>query len=302
MPVTARDVDILKILSSGPSTSAQIRGLMKTVYGHEMSASVLCDRLAALRKDAFVASGDYLDRSKFGIKGERKVVKGEVKGAKAKAITKFHNKWHHRLYALAPASLEVLVKEGFSRDKVRLGLPSPAMVTHELMVTDAVRSIKKEAAVLNYQYRIYDDRMIKASDINKMYGSVPDLGVMVKFIQNGQYQTRIAAIEIDNDTETPATVLRKILNHKVEPIVVFLCKTPMRISDLVGVLSAQKSVIHYMLQDQRAHPSEPPKVLLAILTDFCTNGFFDTEFRNAAGKIDYLMPRGKISPYVEPIR
>lgn len=285
MAVTDRDVDILKVLSSGPSTSAQVRTLLSKIYRHDMSSQALCNRLAALKKDGLVISQNYRDRSKEGTSLKKGVAP----------------KWSHRLYALDEGAAETLSKFGYTRDKIRQGLPSPLMVTHDLMVTEVVRAIKREGSQLCYDYQIFDDKMIKTIDFKKNYHAIPDLAVGLKFIINKEHKIRTVAVEVDNDTEVPARVFRKVLQHRVEPLVLFICPTLKRLGALQSYMGRQGEFTR-TLRSQNVITVKD-SVYFAVFSDFCEHGFFETDFRNVFGRSESFMPtKGKITPFTDDVR
>ena len=112
MAVTERDIDILKILSSGPTESRLILDLMAKIYHHNMKPNVIHARLSALKKEDCVMSQKYNDRSNYGNPRAHRFI--------------------HTLYALDEGALEPLVKFGYTPDIIRLGLPTPVLVTRAL--------------------------------------------------------------------------------------------------------------------------------------------------------------------------
>jgi hypothetical protein len=244
---------------------------MSKIYRYNMTPDQLGNRLRALKKDGCVVHQNYRDRSKDG-------------NPRA-------HKFTHRLYALDEGAVETLTKVGYTRDKIRLGLPPPLLVTHELMVTDVVRALKREGSQLSYDYQILDDRAIKSIDVLKKYGSIPDLSVALRFIVDNEHKRRLIAIEVDNDTEIPPVIFNKLIKHKVEPIILITCKSLKRLDNL-----------QTYLHKQVAYAAVMEKVFFAILSDFCKNGFFDTDFINVRGNGETFMPtKGRVTPFADKV-
>jgi hypothetical protein len=193
MPIaTPRDLDIFRILASGPMAAPQIRHELTKFhakdpkkkddkgdgYARIMTQDALKMRMCRLRKDGYIVSRIYPEK---------------------------HGKGTFALYALTPRSIEVLVQEhGFNCKHIRATLPSKETVVHELQVVDIVKTIKRDGGKLRYEYDIEDENFLKAragesGEVRKRL-PYPDLHVTLYFKVGRETEVKNFAVELDNAT------------------------------------------------------------------------------------------------------
>ena len=220
--IQSRDVDIFRTMSSGPSTSAQIRNDLKkfpsrkegnlddkeTDYSRDMSYNALTIRLSRLKRGNYIASDLYL----------RDDGRSEA------------------LYVLTPRAIDILVgKHGFNPKHIRNILPSQETASHELQVVSIVKTIKRDGGKLHYRYDIEDENYLKqktqGAKKNVFY---PDLYVKLSYDYKGTSPTRNLAVELDNGTMKPHLVAAKAhaINKANNWPSMFICPNPKRIDIL----------------------------------------------------------------------
>lgn len=105
--ISQRDINIFRILSSGPvrletiraslvQFSSEISDSKSKQYSYDMSTKALCLRLSKLKKDGFINSRKYRDR---------------------------YGKDIHTLYSLTPLAIDVLADQGVNPADLKFGLP-----------------------------------------------------------------------------------------------------------------------------------------------------------------------------------
>jgi hypothetical protein len=210
--ISERDVDIFRVLSSGCTALPTLLSVMKKRNEYRnLTRSGLIVRLCRLRKAGYIESGRYQNRNGAG--------------------------WF-TLYSLkvdkrkknAPA-VEILVKNGYARERVRTGLPSAHTVSHEIAVTETIRAIKRESAKAQYSFSILDESTLKVFAVGPKPNKVfPDLLVKLTFEVSGEQKTKTIAIEFDNGTRHAMNVLEKTkaLNRPT----LILCNITERINTL----------------------------------------------------------------------
>ena len=200
--VTERDVDIFRVLSSGPTTFDQLYGTMlrKQLF---FKPQALRKRLHILMTAHYLASRVYHSRNG----GHR-----------------------YSLYALTDQSAGVLVESGYDYHWIRKALPDEYRVTHELAVTEVVRAIKREAGQIDYDVSIRDEMSLKEEKTRRKKTTYPDLLVSIRIVVNKRVTKQEIAIEVDNSTIPPYRVVEKA--RKLGHMTVYLCMTTQRIDAL----------------------------------------------------------------------
>ncbi len=187
--ITSRDMDIFRVLSSGPMTAEQIISELKRVIAknpeddtdgkkktkHDMSYAAFQIRISKLKKDGYIASRIYCDR---------------------------HGKGVHALYALTPHSAAILIeRESWDARRIRYTLPNKWTVAHEMQVVAVVKAIKRESAKVIYDFSMEDENSLKsASKGAKKRMPYPDLFIRFTFQQKDKVRQKSLGIEIDNGT------------------------------------------------------------------------------------------------------
>ena len=210
MLITDRDVDIFRMLSSGPASFVQIRLFMEKIYKHQMSESVLWTRLSKLKRSGYVESCRYVSREQG----------------------------RFSLYALTRLSTALLAKAGYPAGGLRAELPDDCSVAHEMSVTDVVRAVKREGFRL-YEYQMADRNILEQAYAGKKRShAYPDLHVRLTLDQSGKRQTRVYDIEIDDCTMLPLQVVGRagMMSHTT----LVLCLTAQRVDALRRALAASE--------------------------------------------------------------
>lgn len=203
--ISERDVDIFRVLSSGctPFTILLSATKRKNEYKN-ITRNGLVVRLCRLKKAGYIESDRYQNRDGAG--------------------------WFS-LYSLKEPAIDILVKKGYARERIRTGLPSAHTVSHEIAVTETIRVIKREAAKAQYSFSIFDESTLKViADGPKPNKVFPDLLVKLTFEVSGEQKTKTIAIEFDNGTRHAMDVLKKTkaLNRPT----LILCNITERINTL----------------------------------------------------------------------
>ncbi len=197
--ITERDMDIFRMLSSGPATFIQIRLGMEKIYKREMSEAVLWTRLSKLKGSRYIKSRRYASSEGQG---------------------------RFSLYSLSLLSIGLLVKAGYPAGSLRAGLPDDVALAREMRVTTVVRAIKKEGARL-YEYQIADKRTLKQAAEGAGKAACPDLHVRLIFHASGKRLVRVFDMEIDDGAVLPAHAARRISRLSPHTVVV-LCAVEQR--------------------------------------------------------------------------
>ena len=179
--ITERDMDIFRVLSSGPAPFIQLRLLMERICKRKMSDGVLWTRLSKLKRSGYVASRRYAGREEHG---------------------------RFSLYSLSPLSVELLVRSGYPAGSVRSALPDELTITREMHITDIVRTIKREGSHL-YEYQLTERNIIKKLMQGKKASAYPDLHARLVFESRGNRTVRLFDIKVDSGIEIPAVIVEE---------------------------------------------------------------------------------------------
>lgn len=241
--VTDRDMDIFRMLSSGPAAFAQIKIFMEKIYRRKMTNDVLRKRLSKLK------AGGYLDSRSYSSR--------EFQG-------------RFSLYALTALSVRQLVKAGYPAGSLRTRLPDDFALEHEMLVTDAVRAIKREGA-RTYEFQLTDKHVLREvfsdSKKNRVF---PDLHVRLALDIKDKTVFRSFDIEIDDITVLPAKVIERAAGFK-KPFLI-LCTLAQRITALKRTFAAY------------GNPGMSEQVFFGMLQIFVERGFSGTDWINAKGE------------------
>jgi hypothetical protein len=276
--ITPRDMNIFRILSSGPAQLGFIQQQLQIFkrgrrsrrpaedsrdsdihpadpqQKHEeksrqiyLARRVLVVRLSQLRKSGLISSKRYRAMKGLGV---------------------------FTLYSLTPTSCSILVQDGYAREHIRMVLPHKYGVTHELAVSDIVRSIKREAGTVHYGFSIKDENTLRSESKNRR-GRFPDLLVTI-YVPRRQEPPlkKVLALEFDNDTEDPDYVVAKArgLARKKKLPSLILCNEPKRIEKLRRKF------------DELADENLRRMVFFSLLSDFTSKGFVGTKWLTIDGR------------------
>lgn len=243
--ITDRDMDIFRMLSSGPAVFIQIRLFMERIYRQKMTASALWARLSKLKASGHIQSRRYAGRETHGM---------------------------FSLYSLTPLSIELLVNAGYPPGGIRAMLPDDSMVAHDMLVTDIVRTIKRDGVGL-YEYQLTDKNTLKQA-LNKS-GDYPDLHLRLSFDPKKNHNVKIYGIEVDLGAALPAGIVGKVKqlpNHTL-----ILCRTAGRVESLKRAFAANEN------------QTWSDKVYFGELPDFIRNGLIGANWVNTKGERKYLL-------------
>jgi hypothetical protein len=244
--ISERDIDIFRVLSSGCTALPILLSAMKKRNEYRgLTKSSLIIRLCRLRKAKYIESRRYQNRDGAG--------------------------WF-TIYSLNKPAVEILVKNGYARERIRSGLPSDYTVSHEIAVTETIRAIKKEAAKMQYSFSIFDESTLKKiADRPKPNKVFPDLLVKLTFDVSGEQKAKTIAIEFDNGTIHAIDVVRKVkaLNRPT----IILCNITERINTLRRVFAnANDNTLNNQVCFGLLHE------------DFYHNGLMRSNFISVSGK------------------
>lgn len=203
--ISQRDVDIFRVLSSGCTAIATLLSLLRKRKEYSnITKNALIVRLHRLKKANYINSRRYQNRDGRG--------------------------WFS-LYTLNESAIEVLVNNGYARERIRAGLPNDYMVSHEIAVTETIRVIKRDANKAQYSFSIFDESTLKKiAEGPKQNKVFPDLLVKLTFDVSGENIVKTIAIEFDNGTIHAIDVLKKVKTMNRPTLI--LCNTTERINTL----------------------------------------------------------------------
>lgn len=240
--ITERDINIFRFLSSGCATFTQIQNALKVIYKMPVSAVALRKRLSFLQAGGYILSKKYYSN------------KGYV------------------LYTLEEPAIDILVQNGYAVERIRWGLPHPALAVHELAVTEIVRTIRRDAAKNLYDFSIFDEKILRK--IAPEAKSYPDLIVKLVFNVAGKTIEKNIAIEYDNGTQYAIDMVQKVRNIKYP--VIILSRTADRINVLKKVFLKAEDKLHN-------------RVFFTLLSEFYKAGLLNSEFTTVTGKIGKII-------------
>lgn len=266
--LTDRDIDIFRILSSGPTAIGHLQRQLQFFRSqhtyedkddskdlnrkNEKNTSekhLLVIRLSKLKKFGYIESRRYGDRTgKNGV---------------------------YSLYTLTMHSKQVLVDDyKYDPTYIRMGLPHMYGVSHELLVTDVVRTIKREAGKLKYDFSLKDENTLR-SESNKKGERFPDLLVELRIPDNrGKNTLKELAIEVDNSTHPPLNVFEKakVLFGQYGISIMILCNDRPRINKLIETFAP--------LADSKM----TDRIYIAFSQEFSDKGFANTKWARIDNK------------------
>ena len=251
--ITFRDERILIDLVPGACSFAR---LFSANWIYFTSESALRQRLAELQKNNYIESNLYVDNTtgkKFA------------------------------LYVLGPAGSNWLIENRRAEAwEIRTLLPSAHTVSHELVVVEIVRRLRKERWKWHYKLEYYDDPGCKKyKKVLGLKGPVPDLLCDLQMYSKEANLNRRSRISFEvHDTTPVVAVVDKALKHENQTI--YLCNTQDKIRDLRAAMKARSEL--------------EGLVYFALCGEFCeaAGGIFGTNFRNWRGQMISLYPEGDV--------
>jgi len=283
--ITPRDVNIFRSLGPGPKTLTLLREALamfeerrkdKTPLNHDLKIAALKTRVHKLRKANYIKSRRY--RSRDG-----------------KAFA---------LYALTPASVEVLKTERYPIKLIRTAFPHENTVTHEMLVIKVVERYWKEPKIFEKNGRTMEMRL-KFIDENAMKSSskggkkgwrYPDLLTTLIFDFDDETRQELdLAVEIDNNTMAPDRVFAKVKSmfERTNHATIMLCTNVARFNEL---RSWFKEEIERLFQKAKSYEERKKltdllkNVAFGIHDDFLRDGFRKTEWKMIDERITTVIP------------
>lgn len=270
--IMERDLDIFRILSNGPAQLEVICFELGKMTKEKVSRTAIKMRLRRLREGGYIESRLYSKR------------RADNKGGK------------FALYGLTQSGVDVLCTEcGYRQEMIRIAFPSQATLMHELEVRETVKTIKREAALADFNYFIVDEHWLRtdAATIG-LKGYIPDLFVRLFFrVPGGKDEAMSFNIEVDNNSIRAARMYRKIKSFQARTLL--LCTTNARIDSLMNTFNRI-----LQLEKNKKPPDLPmeKKVLFALQSDFYSarsGGILGTEWRRLDGTTYRIRPlRGRV--------
>lgn len=272
--ITHRDVNIFRSLAPGPKTMMQLRDAVATLeesrkdttpLNHDLKMATLKTRIHKLCKAGHIKSRRYRSRS------------GDA----------------FALYALTPASVEVLKTERYPVNHVRVAFPNENTVTHEMLVIKVVerywcepRIFEKNGRTLKMRIKFIDENVIKSSSKGGKKGwRYPDLLTTLIFDFEDQMRLeRTLAVEIDNNTMPPDRVFAKVkgMFERTNYATAMLCTNVARVNELRRWFKKEIERLSQKVKsyDERKRLADLIKnVAFGIHDDFLCSGFRDTEWK-----------------------
>ncbi|HAM50601.1 MAG TPA: hypothetical protein DCP92_07855 [Nitrospiraceae bacterium] len=277
--ITPRDLNIFRILSSGPAQLGFIQQQLELFKRDERShrPEEDPDHTDIEPEEAQPSKRDeksrqvYLARRVLIARLSQLGKSGLIASKRYRAMT---GRGVFTLYSLTPTSHDILVQDGYAREHIRMNLPHKYGVTHELAVTGVVRSIKREAGAIHYGFSIKDENTLRSESKNRR-GRFPDLLVTINVPRSHEGAVRkVLALEVDNSTEDPAYVVAKArgLAQKKKLPSLILCNDSRRIEELRRKFAELgKETLRLM-------------VFFSLLNDFTSKGFAATRWLTIDGR------------------
>lgn len=256
------DVDVFKVLSSGPSSYIMLKDeLQKLQRNKVIKDEYLIRRLSYMRKMNLIKSRKFADTRT-----------GRTMS----------------MYCLLEGALEHLYEHHYNLDLVRYGyIPEPKDARHEHGVTGVVRALKKEALRIGYKLSIIDERSLRELPENRKR-ALPDLFVVI-VVETGLTERieRRYNIEIDMGTIKPKMIVDKIKRspHKT----IMLCNRSERIEKLQAAFQEAYHEMEKIKEKVRKDPKIRQKdlvhaIIFGTISDFSSNalvsGTFHSIFNN----------------------
>lgn len=283
-----RDIDIYRILSSGPATRESLydtyrKSVLKIKDNNlaesdepkgknKLGKNGLFLRLWRLKKSGYLKSQQYSRRDSKGL---------------------------FALYALTQDSADILCEHAdYKIESIRMALPPKSRVSHDLQVTDVVRAIKREGGRFPYEYLIMDEDWLRKT-AQKKKQSFSDLFARVRLNIGGKETPGNFHIEIDNNTIAPLYVKEKV-RKMIYPTLI-LCTTSKRKENLRNFLkiaydvavgleeidkTPDKNIKKVNSQKDKYQDKNLKEVYFALTSDFCASnggGFLNTKWETIAG-------------------
>lgn len=276
--VTARDLNIFRILSSGPAQIGFIQQQLELFKRGRRSRRPMEDQDDTDSDSADMAEKHeakshqiYLARRVLIVRLSQLKKSGLISTRRYRAMT---GRGIFTLYSLTPTSRDILVQDGYSREHIRMILPHKYGVTHELAVSEIVRSIKREAGTVHYGFSIKDENTLRSESKNRR-GRFPDLLVTL-FVPRRQEAPlkKVLAMEFDNSTEDPDYLVAKAQGLAVKERLpsLILCRENQRIEKLRRRF------------DELAGKELRLMVFFSLLSDFTSKGFVGTKWLTIDGR------------------
>ncbi len=268
---TSRDIDIFRTLASGPAARDQIRNDLKqfpsreegtyddkeTGYSRNMSDGALIGRLSKLKRGGYIISRIY-PRSKDNGMGA--------------------------LYVLAPRAIQILAeKHGFNPEHIRNVLPSKDTLSHELQVVSIVKTIKREAGRLIYEYDMKDRNYLMEESQGSKNMHYPDLYVGLTYNAGKEVRIKNMAVTLDNGQTKPHIVAAKAraLYDSNKWLSMIICPDSARIDVLragfTKYIEAQKEKVDDAERKEEIHKLYY-RVFFTTTYNFCEKGFLETKW------------------------
>jgi hypothetical protein len=245
MNMTNRDIDILRTLALGVATFKMIMRLLCKVYGYAISDPALLRRLSILRRSGYITTRKEAFRKRHG---------------------------HFTIYALTPIGASVLAELGLRVECIRVGLPKPFFVRHEINITHILHTVHEEKSSGHYKYNFMDSITLKQCRPKGSRTPIPDLQLSLDLSN----RTIDLNVEVDLGTVLIHKMEQRIESQaKGEKLLLIMCNSRLRLHNLIEACS-------------RAYFYGQENVLFVLLEDFFSGGFRNADLitiRNEKGRL-----------------
>lgn len=233
--LTRRDIDLFKVLALGVANFKMILSLLNNAYECAISETALLRRLSILHRAGYIATRKEPYRKRHG---------------------------HFTIYALTKPAAQTLAELRYPNESIRIGMPAPYFVRHELNVTSVLHKIHLESSKGYYRYRFLDSSVLKQYRKKESRDPIPDLLLSLYFMNS----TVEMNIEVDLGTVLIPRMARRITDQADTPdFILIMCNGEARLQSLYEACSSS------------SYGNE--KVLLVLLRDFLKGGFRHTGLR-----------------------
>lgn len=124
-----------------------------------------------------------------------------------------------KIYLIDELGIEYLTcNMGYNADRIRSNEPGETQIAHELMISDIVRSIKKEEDMLLYKVEhLYDDNYMRTHSRHRKGAILPDLNLRITTPDGSKYTYHI---EVDTGKRPVSSLIEKILQYPSNTLVI----------------------------------------------------------------------------------
>jgi hypothetical protein len=240
--LTNRDIDILQASSLGVATFRMMLGILNKTYGHTFSEAALLRRLSILSRAGYIVRRKEAFRKKHG------------------CLT---------IYGLTRRAAEVLAELSYPLEHMRIGLPAPFFVRHDVNVTAILHAVHAESCRNYYKYDFLDSVVLKQYRGKASQDPIPDIRLNLYFRSRTDHMN----IEIDMGKVLIRKMVRRIATQsRTAEVILVMCHTRTHLQSLRKACAESR------------YDGNRNNVYFALISDFLQGGFRNTDFISIANK------------------